>query len=584
MSALKAINEYKDIIKAEQYIDDVLNNRVVVCKYVRQAVERHVNDLKKSKKKNYPYHFSKLHAFKVLAFCAAIKLHKGEYKGKYIELSPSQAFATYCLFGWLKKSDDTRRYRKAYFEVARKWGKTTYAAIIAKYMFGFDGEGGAEIYTAATKRDQARICLDAAREIFMQSKIDSYGTVSKHNIHNSITYSKIEAVSSDADTLDGLNPHCAIIDEYHAHKNNEVVDVMQSAMGSRKQPLLFFITTAGFKKTYPCFQQRKVCIDVLSGKKEQDDLFSIIYTLDDEDDWEDPKVWVKSNPNMGLNTLSDSILAEYRDAKNNPSKIVNFKTKHLNIWCDASNDWISDKWRDCLASYKSEDLYGRVCYVGIDLSSVSDITAIALFFPPNDENEKARVDFRFYLPEQTVKDKENKDVDYQKWVDEGYITLTTGASVDYHLIRQHLSGAYMVSNRLEYKEDCIWTLYDVAATGYDRWNSKSLINDLENIDGLQGFDKVNQTTTGLSSATKMLEKLTVNKEIEHNNNPVFNWMLSNVELEMDSSGNIKPNKDKSNNKIDGVAALVNAITVWERSIEEEDSRFNDESQINSIFA
>ena len=287
---------------------------------------------------------------------------------------------------------------------------------------------------------------------------------------------------------------------------------------------------------------------------------------------------------MGLNTLSDSILAEYRDAKNNPSKIVNFKTKHLNIWCDASNDWISDKWRECVAKYTEKDLYGRVCYGGFDLGSVSDLTAITLFFPPDEENEKFRLIHKFYLPEDTLKDRDNKDVDYQKWVDEGYITLTKGASVDYNAIRMDLSGAKMIGNKLEYSEDCIYTLYDVRKFGYDRWNSQSLVNDLEHVDGLSGMEKVTQTTTGLSSATKMLEKLVVNKEIEHNDNPVFNWMLSNVELETDSSGNIKPDKKKSNNKIDGVSSTVDAITVWERDVnEQKESRFNDLDEVKSIF-
>lgn len=555
------INNYEGIKKAEDYIKNVSKGKLPTNKLVKLAVKRHLQDLQDVKTgKNTDFYFSKPHAFKALAFFSLLKHAKGEWSGKPFELSSPQAFIVYCLFGWLKTSNSKRRFNYAYLEVARKWGKTTFAAGLVLYMFKFDGEASAECYTTATKRDQAKICFEEAQKILKKSKLKNYGQVFKFNIHDEETFSKVEPLSSEADTLDGLNPSFAVVDEFHAHKTDELINVIKSGMGSREQPLVLIITTAGFNKQSPCYKQRRVGKQILEGKIIQDNLFAMIFTLDQEDDWEDEKNWVKANPGLGVTPKLDYIRNEYISAKNNPSEIVNFKTKNLNIWCDASEDWITRQWDECKLD-ELPDLTGRRCYAGLDLASVRDITALTLFFPPSEEDERGYVIPYFFVPEMSVMDRVKKDsVNYDLWIKQGHVIETPGNTTDYDAIRRLLTGVYMDGNTLVTDEDSLMNKYDIITCGFDKWNSSDLIPRLVD-DGIDCYP-VTQNISVQNNPTKKLESLVANNVIAHGGNPCMDWMCSNIELFRDTNDNIKLDKGRASEKIDGFAALVNALHEW----------------------
>ena len=410
--------------KVKKYINDVLSGRRICGKLERLAVERHLADLENADK--LKIRFDEVAAMRCISFFSILKHSKGEFSGKRFELEPWQMFIVWVLFGW-KRLDGSRRFRYAYVEVARKNGKTTFAAALSLYMMVLDGEDGAEIYTAATKRDQAKICWTEARNMVgkspaLSNKIARFQSA----LTMESTLSKMEPLAADSDKLDGLNPHFAVVDEYHAHKTDMLYNVLKSATGARRQPMIFTITTAGFDKTSPCFLMRRTYIDVLLGIKKQENTFVMIYSADEGDDWKDPKTWAKSNPNMGISISAEYLEEEFKSALNRGgSEEVNFKTKNLNQWVDAPTVWIQDeKVRKCSNGTTDADLVGQTCYAGLDLASHVDINALALYFP-----ELKAIKLYYWIPE--AKMEENADrVDYKTWAAEGRIFVTEGNVID----------------------------------------------------------------------------------------------------------------------------------------------------------
>ena len=410
--------------KVKKYINDVLSGRRICGKLERLAVERHLADLENADK--LKIRFDEVAAMRCISFFSILKHSKGEFSGKRFELEPWQMFIVWVLFGW-KRLDGSRRFRYAYVEVARKNGKTTFAAALSLYMMVLDGEDGAEIYTAATKRDQAKICWTEARNMVgkspaLSNKIARFQSA----LTMESTLSKMEPLAADSDKLDGLNPHFAVVDEYHAHKTDMLYNVLKSATGARRQPMIFTITTAGFDKTSPCFLMRRIYIDVLLGIKKQENTFVMIYSADEGDDWKDPKTWAKSNPNMGISISAEYLEEEFKSALNRGgSEEVNFKTKNLNQWVDAPTVWIQDeKVRKCSNGTTDADLVGQTCYAGLDLASHVDINALALYFP-----ELKAIKLYYWIPE--AKMEENADrVDYKTWAAEGRIFVTEGNVID----------------------------------------------------------------------------------------------------------------------------------------------------------
>ncbi len=539
---------YKEIV--DKYIKDVTTGEVVACKWVRLAIDRHLSDLKRD-----DIYFSEEDAERFLKFSAICKYTKGDLasRGAKIELTPQQVFRYWVLMGW-KTLNGARRFRKVYFEVARKNGKSEEAAILCAYMLLKDNEFGSEAYCAATKHEQAKLVFNAARQMILKlsqdySSVKELATIGIGNVSVLSTNSKLEPLSSRSEKQDGLNPHFACVDEYHAHSDSDLLEVIQTGMGSRSQPMLFIITTAGFEKQFPCYaEERKVATEVLQGIKTDDSLFTVIYTLDEEDDWKDENVWIKANPNIGITPTWEYMRQQLTQAINQGvSKEIQFKTKNLNIWTNSSMSWISDEdWMEC--DEEAPDLTGRDCYAGLDLASKTDMNAFILVFPPLEDGEKIWIKRFFWMPMQTIQDKK-EIANFPQWLRDGLIKDAGEEVVDVRIIASDIADAY--------------DKYKILGLGFDSWGATAilhLLND-EGID-MNTVVELRQGYRTLSEPTKELEALTVSKQLAHGGCPILRWQMSNVELSIDPAENIKPDKGKSRNKIDGIAALVNALATW----------------------
>lgn len=527
---------------AELYAEQVRSGEILVCEYVRLAVERYYADLDRALDKGW--YFDKKAAMRAIRFIEKLKHTKGEWAGQRFRLEPWQQFVLWNIFGW-KNADGTRRFRYAYIEIARKNGKTALSAGIGLYMLFADGESRPEVYSAATVKDQAKICFSDAVEIVKATDLKNYLTPYRNSIVYELKGGTMKPLSSDYGTHDGLNPSCGIIDEFHAHKDSGMFDVIKSAFGARRQPLMFIITTAGFDKSGVCYAYRENVIKVLRGVNEDDSLFGIIYTLDDKSEWDDPKMWIKANPNLGVSLSADYLADQVKDAKNRPEAVRNVMTKNVDLWVDAERTWIlDDAWQKCIGTTDPADLKGCACWGGLDLSNVSDITAYVLLFH---ENDRFQLLPHFWIPEEKMLEKVRKEnINYDKWVAEGYVTVTPGNVIDYDFVKADI---------LRIVAD-----YDLRTSAYDRWNSSQTIIDLQN-EGME-CNPFGQGYGSMSAPTKEFEKLVLTGKIEHFGNPVLRWMLASTLVKTDPAGNIKPDKEKSTQKIDGIVAAIMALGEW----------------------
>ncbi|MCF7944719.1 MAG: terminase large subunit [Spirochaetia bacterium] len=538
---------------AERYIDDVLNNKVTVCVYVRKAVERHADDLQRQNTEEFPYYFDREAAIRKIEFTEQLQHTKGIWakEKKKIRLEPWQQFIDWCLFGWKRVGSRTRRFTKAYIEVARKNGKTTMAAATANYMLLADHEEGAEIYCLATKKDQAKIAWKEAdmqiqKHPVLRKRCKTYKQNSTITIPGTQTI--MRPLGKDSDTEDGQNPHFALVDEYHAHKTAELVNVMEDGMGSRAQPLMYIITTAGYDKNLPCFQEeRSLIIGILEGTMDPrpEDVFGIVYTLDEGDDWTDENVWGKANPNLGISISRDYLQSQVTKALSTPQKQNSVLTKNFNTWTQAVSRWIgAEAWEKCSGTIP--DLSGRPCYGALDLSTNIDITAWVLCFPPQDMETQYHYLYRFFIPEENLLDRERRDkVPYTLWRDQGFITTTPGNVIDYDFIEQQI------------KQDA--ETYRLQEFAYDPWNATEITNHLID-EGLGGIP-FRQGFASLSGSSKDFEKKILSQEINNGGNPVMKWMISCTEVKTDPAGNIKPvkpDRKATGKRIDGVVASIMA--------------------------
>lgn len=519
----------------------------------RAAVERHLELLQVANERGYL--FSKEYACYALDVFSTFKHTSGDYGGKPFGMLPWQAFVISSLFGWLKKDEKgeyKRLFRKAYVEVAKKNGKTELAAGIGNFMGFLDGEYGAEVYSAANKFDQAYICWNSARVMANFLSKDSPGFASMVQIHGARNNSNIfspqlnsffKPVGGDSKTLDGLRPHAAIIDEYHEAKDDSILRNLSSGMVNRSQPLLFIITTAGFNIQGPCYQYRKVVSDILLGNKQDDTTFGIIFTLDEDDDWEDEKNWIKANPSIGITPTWDGLRTEYTKAINEGQTAeINFKTKNLNVWTTVSDTWIQDRlWKKCADPFPIDSLEHRACYGGLDLAKTRDITAFTLLFPPEEEGEKYKVLSWFWCPEDNARERAKKDgVPYLDWARDGLITLTPGNVTDYGYIYNQIIS--------------IGSQYDVKGISYDPWNASYLATQLSE-SGVE-VKEFPQTARYFNEPVQWIERTVLQEKITHAGNPVLRWMAGNVALYQDGNGNVKIDKRKSQEKVDGIVALA----------------------------
>jgi len=543
--------------KAAQYGRDVLNGKIITGNLVKLAIQRHETDLKQAHHRGLV--FCEESAYRVLKTFDYLKHSKGDLAGQVIELEPWQCWIIACVFGWKYQDSERRRYRTVYEEIARKNAKTTKLAGIGLYGLTKDNEGGPEIYAAATKAEQARILFDSAGAMVKQSgalrnRLDDQ----KHRIINAKNFGKFVPLSADGQTMDGLNPHFALVDELHAHKTSEVWDVLRSALGARSQPLIWAITTAGFNKNGICYEIRDYAIKVLQGIIDDDSFFGIIYTLDDEDlkneGWKNEENWIKANPNLGISVDIDYLRDQSKQAAVMPTALTNFLTKHLNVWTTGANLWCNvEMWKQCstfiLDKNKDHDFTCWLAdaveiYLGIDLSTVSDIASVGGIAVMADGNW--RVFGKHYLPEENVHRNIRKTiVPFTRWAADGWLTLTPGNIIDYEWIK-----ADIVSLKNKFGEK-------IKEVAFDRWNSSQLVNDLTDLGLIMvGFG---QGYVSMNAPMKELERRYLSGQIQHQNDPVLNWTMSNVVAEQDPAGNVKPSKAKSSEKIDPAVAVIMAI-------------------------
>jgi phage terminase large subunit-like protein len=560
-----------------RYCDDVVEGRVVAGRLARLACERHLRDLADGRDRGL--RFDPRAGQHAIDFFGHVQHSKGEWAGKPVELAPFQAFTIGCNFGW-KRADGTRRFRLSYNEWARKNGKSTMAAGVGLYLAFFAGEPGAEVYTAATKRDQARIVHGEAvrmrnRSPGLRARIQAF----RDNLSSTATSSKYEPLGADADTLDGLNISGAIIDELHAHKNREMLDVIETATGSRREPLIFIITTAGVAGVGVCQEMHDYGIKVLEGQVRDDATFVYIAALDAGDDWQDESVWGKANPNLGVSVKLDDLQRKAAKAKEMPSAQATFLQKHLNVWVQSQEVWLPDGvWMDPRnAAALGQDLGGAECYGGLDLANTLDMCASVLVFPrggtelltlerldgstkedaedaesaeskPRQQQlviaESYEVTARFWVPEERAAERERTHkVNYRTWIRQELIEVTEGNCTDYDVIRRRLG------------ED--GARHQVREIAFDPYNATQLANQLT----MDGFSLIKfvQSVGNYSEPMMVLEKLVREGRIRHGGNPVLRWMIGNVVAVRNGLGQAMPSRKKSADKIDGACALLMAL-------------------------
>lgn len=541
----------------EEYMTKVLSGSIPACKYTRLAVERHLRDLEEGPDRGLS--FDEEAAQHIIDFFGHLKHSKGEWAGKPFKLEEWQMFILWVLFGW-KNAAGLRRFRVAYNEVARKNGKSTFAAGIGLYCLAFDDEPGAEVYSVATKEEQAKITFhEAQRMTLSANRLGGRATVHKKSISIDKTYSSWKPLGSDSHTEDGLNPHCSIVDELHAHPDSGMWDVIDSAMGARRQPLIFAITTAGFNKQCFCHQQRDLAIGVLEGTYEDDTLFAIIYTLDEKDDWRKEECWIKANPNLNVTVKIEDMQRLCRGAIESPEKRNNFLTKKLNIWTTAHVQYFNmEKWNNCpIIEISDKELLGRDCYLAEDLSCQIDLACHLLLFPLDDGRMYVRP--YYYCPEEGARERVKKDrVPYLKWAEAGHIKLTAGSRIDYAFIKKDIVEAF--------------SKYNVIALAYDPWNFEAVRQDLI-AEGIpeEKMVQFTQTIKYMSAPTKDLEAMVLDDKLVHNNHPVLAWNAENTVVYIDPNDNVRPLKNKSKERIDGVIATVMARGVMMAQPQEPDS-------------
>jgi phage terminase large subunit-like protein len=541
---------------ARQYAEQVVAGEILSCRWVQLACQRQLNDLARFKGKGSPYRFNpKLVDRDGRSFCPADNLcafierlpHvKGPLAGESITLEPWQIFILSTVFGWVK-SDGKRRYRRSYIEVPRGNAKSTLSSAVALYMLAADGEGGAEVYSLATTRDQARIVFGDAQTMARRSagfRSRFAVNVGAHNMHVLASGSKFEALSAEGSTLDGLNIHFGCVDELHAHKTRTVYDVVETGTGKRDNSLLWVITTAGSNRAGICYEARTFVTKLLNGVIEDDTQFGIVYGLDDGDDWTTENALVKANPNWGISVRPEILGPLQAKAMQLPSAVNNFKTKHLNEWVNADTAWMYMRaWDACGdSSLDIEAFTGQPCWVGLDLASKTDIAALMLMFQHPEISDAYVVFGKYYLPEDTVQAAGNSQ--YPGWMRTGRLTVTPGNVIDFGWIEADLLDLVL--------------RFAVQAVAFDPFQATQLSTRML-AEGLPMIE-VRPTVLNFSEPMKTLEALVLQRKLVHDGDPVLTWMASNVVAHLDAKDNIYPRKERAENKIDGIVALIMALS------------------------
>jgi len=553
------------------YARRIVSGKISAGRYHKLSCQRHLDDLTKSKKKSFPYKFDPALAAKNLAFFPKLKHFKGKrWAGEPFKLLDWQVFCLGCIYGWVEKESGLRRFESAYLEVPKKSGKTFLAAGVGVKQGFFDGEPGAEVYSIATMRDQAKLVWDDAKAIIKNNewlrkadKRAGYGGKGKIEIirgalqlHDATTDSKFIPLGKDSNSADGKNPYCVIADELHRHKDEELLNVMAESAASRDDPLILEITTAGIRQdTSVGWRHHIYATQILDGVQTNDRRFCFIAGADDEDrdNWQDEKVWRKANPSWGVSVNPRQFKQSAVEAAGMPSKLNDFLRLRLNLWVDQHNVWIAaEDWAACRPRRPMAELVGERCYAGLDLGHTEDLSALVLVFRGQDSTGEFYDVFPFFwIPEPTYKKRisERGTFDYATAVRKGNIITTPGRTTDQDFIKQKI---------LELRSE-----FNLAQVWYDESEAVKLSKEIEDATGRDDFMvKCLQYPRTLHEPTRKVEELVANKNLRHGEDPVLRWMCANVDIRADNEGHIKIDKIKSAGKVDGMVALVMALKGW----------------------
>ena len=542
--------EIKEQVQA--YIDSVMSGERPANRWEKLAVKRHLKDLKR---KRFDYHFDEQRAARPILFIENYCVHvRGDLDRQPLILESWQKFIVWVLFGWVDISGK-RRFNTAFIEVAKKNGKSTLVAAIGLYMQAADGEGGAEVYSVATAKDQANIVFnDYARAMVLKSEhLQKIFKVFAHAVVDRETEtSTFKALASDRDRLDGKNVHCVIIDEYHAHKTDGVYRIMVDGMSARSQPMAIIITTAGFDPDVPCVDEEEYAQRVLSGQATNDTYFAIIFTLDKKDRWDDRGKWPKANPNLGISKQSKAMDRDFEKALEMPAEQSKFKNKNLNIWTKNRIAWIRDSdWKRVEREIDISDYENQPCWMGVDLSKTQDTTAVALCFH---EDEKLVLFTRIYLPDYQLKERSIRErFDWDAAYEKNEVILTDGRTIDYEVVEEKVLEDFKT--------------YDVKELAYDPYNSTQFLTNLINA----GIDESRlvefpQSWRYMSPALKDYETDLINGVLRVQRSSVLAWMAGNAAVKRDDNDNIRIIKGMSYKHIDGIVAQVMAADRARRTV------------------
>lgn len=523
----------------DEYVNSILSGDIPSCLMIRKSCERWLHELERD-----DLYFDDKEFAKFCSFARQFRHYKGDMAGQFFNPEPWQLFIAANIIGLKIKATGKRKYTYADIYVPRKNGKTFLAAIFAAWFMMMDGEAGAEVYTAAVDKDQAKLCYDASVTMIQNSIFDSLVKVtpSKNLTECPRNHAVFKPLSKETKNKDGLNIHAAICDERHAWPNNDIYDVIKTGMGARSQPMLLSISTAGTDTSNPYFRDIEAYKEIMLGIKEKDNHFLMLFTPDEGDRWDDEATWRKVNPNYGISLSPTYMKNECNEAKlRGGTYQIAFQTKNLNQWVDAPDVWISDDdVKACNKDFDVAKLVGEDCYVGIDLASKSDICAVAFFFP-----KYKFMRYLFVLPEDKVQNRDDR-VDYRKWVEDGWIVQCPNKVLD--------EAWWMERLFLEMQP------YNIKCIAFDPWGMWDLKNKFGKYqDKLMEYQ---QSIRYMSVPTKWLESAVLKKEINFGYNPVIRWMMRNVVVYVDPNANVKLDKARSRNKIDGVVASVDAIGGW----------------------
>ena len=493
-------------------------------------------------------HYDKEAADFAVMFIESLCHTKGTWAGKPFELIDWQEQIIRDLFGVVKENG-YRQFNTAYIEIPKKQGKSELAAAVALLLTCGDGEERAEVYGCAADRNQAKIVFDVAVDMVRFCPALSKRVKileSQKKLVYKPTNSSYQVLSADVANKHGFNTHGVIFDELHTQPNRKLFDVMLQGSGdARMQPLYFLITTAGNDTNSICYEVHQKALDIQAGRKIDPTFYSVIYGAAEDEDWTDPKVWRKANPSLGITVGIDKVKAACLSAQQNPGEENAFRQLRLNQWVKQSVRWMPmEKWDACAFPVFEDDLEGRVCYGGLDLSSTTDITAFVLVFPPGDEDGRYIILPYFWVPEDTLDLRVRRDhVPYDLWERQGVLMTTEGNVVHYGFIEKFIES--------------LGERFNIREIAFDRWGAVQMVQNLEGM----GFTVVpfGQGFKDMSPPTKELMKLTLEQKIAHGGHPVLRWMMDNIYIRTDPAGNIKADKEKSTEKIDGAIATIMAL-------------------------